>query len=264
MNLTEIEEKIYTDSLSDLPIGGKILINTMNAHSFCVLQKDKRFQQAIRNTDYILSDGISIVWALRVLKGIKVKKVAGSDLFRYEMERLQSEKGKCFFLGSTSNTLDKIYLRAKWEYPDVTVRVFSPPFKSRFSEEDNRIMIDEINSFEPDVLFIGMTAPKQEKWGEMHFERINAHHICGIGAVFDFFAGTKKRAPEWMIKIGFEWFHRLITEPTRNWRRYIIGNSLFVLLIIKEKFMMILRSLRANWKSLGQRGIMIDDADANE
>ena len=97
-------------------------------------------------------------------------------------------------------------------------------------------MVDKINEFKPDVLFIGMTAPKQEKWAANNLSDINVKHICCIGAVFDFYAGTVKRASELVIAIGMEWFFRLIKEHLRMWRRYILGNPEFIWLIIKEKY----------------------------
>jgi N-acetylglucosaminyldiphosphoundecaprenol N-acetyl-beta-D-mannosaminyltransferase len=105
-----------------------------------------------------------------------------------------------------------------------------------FTPADNQIMVDKINEFKPDVLFIGMTAPKQEKWAANNLSDINVKHICCIGAVFDFYAGTVKSAPELVIAIGMEWFFRLIEEPRRMWRRYILGNPEFIWLIIKEKY----------------------------
>ena len=96
-------------------------------------------------------------------------------------------------------------------------------------------MIRKVNDFNPDVLFIGMTAPKQEKWAYQHFNELEAGHICCIGAVFDFYAGNIERAPGWMIDSGLEWLFRLLKEPRRMWRRYLIGNSKFIWLIIKEK-----------------------------
>ena len=98
-------------------------------------------------------------------------------------------------------------------------------------------MIQAVNEIEPDVLFIGMTAPKQEKWAYHHFKALNTGHVCCIWAVFDFYAGTVNRAPQWMIKLGLEWFYRLVREPKRMWRRYLIGNVKFILLVVKEKFM---------------------------
>ena len=96
-------------------------------------------------------------------------------------------------------------------------------------------MLDVINSFVPDVLFVGMTAPKQEIWAHQNFKKIKAKRVISIGAVFDFYAGTVKRAPKWMISLGFEWIYRLIREPKRMWRRYLIGNIKFIAQILKTK-----------------------------
>lgn len=240
MYLRDIKHKLFEQPLSELP-DGKILISTMNAHSFCVLQKDMLFQRAIIDSHVVLPDGISIVWAMKFLFRQRLKKIAGADLFAWEIDRLQKTRGTCFFLGSSDATLKKIIEKAKIKYPDVLIDYYSPPFRSSFSEEENDMMLAKVNSFNPDVLFVGMTAPKQEKWAALSFERLNANHICSIGAVFDFFARTKKRAPQWMINLGIEWFHRLISEPKRNWKRYIFGNSTFIGLILKEKWKIISR-----------------------
>ena len=183
----------------------------------------------------LLPDGISVVWGKRWLTGQKLKKITGTDIFLFEMERLEKMGGSCFFLGSTENNLKKIKERAAEEYPNVEVQYFSPPFKEDFTTEDNVLMLNAINTFRPNVLFIGMTAPKQEKWAWLNFEKINVKHVCCIGAVFDFYARNKKRAPRWMINLGLEWLYRLIQEPGRMWHRYLIGNIRFVVYIIKEK-----------------------------
>jgi len=96
-------------------------------------------------------------------------------------------------------------------------------------------MIQAINTVQPDVLFVGMTAPKQEKWAFQHFSQMQVGHVCCIGAVFDFYAGTVQRAPNWMIQLGVEWLYRLIKEPRRLWRRYLIGNTKFLGYILIEK-----------------------------
>ena len=99
-------------------------------------------------------------------------------------------------------------------------------------------MVEQVNDKIPDVLFVGMTAPKQEKWAYQNFDKLNVGHICCIGAVFDFYAGTSKRAPKWMIEIGLEWFYRLLSNPRRMWRRYLIGNVQFIATIIREKVLL--------------------------
>jgi N-acetylglucosaminyldiphosphoundecaprenol N-acetyl-beta-D-mannosaminyltransferase len=162
-------------------------------------------------------------------------KIAGYDLFELEMGKLNNSNGKCFFLGSSLNVLNLIVKRAKLDYPNVLVDYNSPPYKSEFTDEENELMIEKINAFSPDVLFIGMTAPKQEKWAFSNISKLRAGHVCCIGAVFDYYAGTMKRAPKWMIDHGFEWVYRLISEPRRMWRRYLVNNFRFILLVTKER-----------------------------
>ncbi len=234
MSINLSKFNIYNNSLSDLK-NEKIIINTINAHSYNISGSDLLFREALLKSDVLLPDGISIIYALKWLYGYNLKKVAGADLFFYEMNRIQQIGGKCFFLGSTELILSKITKRIENEYPQIKIKSYSPPYKLEFTKEDNSTMLKKINTFQPDVLFIGMTAPKQEKWAYQHYSLLDAGHICSIGAVFDFYAGSVKRAPKWMIKIGLEWFYRLIKEPGRMWKRYLIGNTKFIYYIVKEK-----------------------------
>ena len=216
---------------------GKILINTVNAHSFNTAQKDDLFADALRNGDYLIPDGVSIVKACKWLKAKSQPKerIAGWDLFVLEMEKLNRKGGKCFFMGSSPNVLELIKKRAATDYPNITVETYSPPYKPEFSKEDNEAIIHAINQACPDLLWIGMTAPKQEKWAFEHWNELDIHCHCGtIGAVFDFFAGTIKRAPQWWQRHSLEWLYRLMKEPKRMWRRYVLGNILFLCNITKE------------------------------
>ena len=139
------------------------------------------------------------------------------------------------FMGSSQRVLDLIVQRAAVDYPHLKVVTYSPPYKPKFSDEDNKAIIDAINAANPDLLWIGMTAPKQEKWTYSNWNELNIHcHVGTIGAVFDFFAGTVERAPIWWQEHGLEWLYRLFKEPKRMWRRYIIGNSLFLWNMTKE------------------------------
>ena len=214
----------------------KLLINTINAHSYNTAQKDRFFREALLKGDVLIPDGASIVMAKKWLTGERMERIAGWDLFVFEMEKLNRKGGTCFFLGSSPGTLQLIREKAKTDYPHVKVEVYSPPFKPEFTEEDNRAMIEAVNTVGPDLLWIGMTAPKQEKWTYQHFHELKVNgHIGTIGAVFDFYAGTVKRAPVWWQQHSLEWLYRLFKEPRRMWRRYILGNLLFIWNIIKEK-----------------------------
>ena len=225
---------LYTKSLNHLP-PGKIRINTLNAHSYNVVLKNKIFKEAILSSHVLLPDGVSIVFAEAFINHRKIKKIPGEEIFKFEMKRLNSINGTCFFLGSNNNVLTSIVERASLEYPNVKVETHSPPFKKFFSKKENDKIIKKINLIKPDVLFVGMTAPKQEIWSYQNFDKIKTQRIIAIGAVFDFYAGTVSRSPQWLINLGLEWFFRMIKEPKRLWKRYLIGNLSFVLNIFKEK-----------------------------
>ena len=233
--------------LASLP-EGKLLINTINAHSYNTARKDSLFAEALTNGDVLLPDGVSIVKACKWIKAKSLPKerIAGWDLFVFEMEKLEreseelrtkSEESKIvMFMGSSQKVLDLIVKRAAEVYPHLKVVTYSPPYKTEFSDEDNKAIIDAIHAANPDLLWIGMTAPKQEKWTYSHWKELNIHcHVGSIGAVFDFFAGTMKRAPMWWQDHGLEWLYRLLKDPKRMWRRYIIGNALFLWNMVKEK-----------------------------
>ena len=224
---------------------GKVLINTINAHSYNTAQKDGMFAEALSQGDYLIPDGASVVKACKWLKAKSQPKerIAGWDLFSFEMDRLErksekikinSEKLRVMFMGSSPKVLSLIRKRAASDYPNLEVVTYSPPYKPEFSDEDNAAIINAIN---PDLLWIGMTAPKQEKWTYSHRNELNIRcHVGTIGAVFDFYAGTAKRAPKWWQEHSLEWLYRLLIEPRRMWRRYLIGNILFLWNISKEKF----------------------------
>ena len=183
-----VESKKELEALPE----GKLLINTINAHSYNTALKDAFFAEALMKGDALIPDGASIVMACRKLK-------------------------------------------AKTVYPNIRIETYSPPYKPEFSEEENRAIIEAINRANPDLLWIGMTAPKQEKWAYRHWNELDIHCHCGtIGAVFDFFAGTMERAPLWWQEHSLEWLYRLLKEPKRMWRRYIIGNTLFIWNIFRE------------------------------
>ena len=274
-NLNILGSKAELDALPK----GKLLINTINAHSYNTARKDELFAEALTNGDVLIPDGVSIVKACRWIKAKSLPKerIAGWDLFEFEMNKLEecgmnnssldnsqsasadhsklkiqnSCSGKrlyepsakfrerpltVMFMGSSEKVLDLIVKRAAEVYPHLKIVTYSPPYKPEFSEEDNKAIVEAINAADPDLLWIGMTAPKQEKWTYSHWNELNIHcHVGTIGAVFDFFAGTVERAPMWWQCHGLEWLYRLLKEPKRMWRRYIIGNTLFLWNMLKEK-----------------------------
>lgn len=246
MRLSDINLLESRAELQTIP-EGKLLINTINAHSFNVAQKDSLFAEALTKGDYLIPDGASIVKACRWLKAKSQPKerIAGWDLFAFEMDRLERnsaqgdaecERNKVMFMGSSEKVLNSIRQKAAINYPNLEVVTYSPPYKQVFSDEDNAAIVNAINEADPDLLWIGMTAPKQEKWAYEHWAELNIRcHVGTIGAVFDFYAGTMKRAPKWMQDHALEWLYRLVKEPRRMWRRSLIGNIRFLGNIIRER-----------------------------
>lgn len=239
MKLKTLNIVCSLEELSKIP-EGKTLINTINAHSYNTAQKDEAFAEALSKGDYLIPDGASILKACRWLKAKSQPKerIAGWDLFMFEMQAIcqKLSKPKVMFLGSSEKVLSLIRDKAAIDYPNMEVVTYSPPYKPEFSDEDSQKMTQAINDANPDLLWIGMTAPKQEKWTYKHWNELNIHCHCGtIGAVFDFYAGTVKRAPLGWQKHSLEWLYRLIKEPRRMWRRYIIGNTKFLYYMYKER-----------------------------
>lgn len=228
--------------LQSLP-EGKVMINTINAHSYNVAQRDEAFARALQG-GVLIPDGASIVWACRWLRAESrpEERIAGWDLFEYEMQKCKVQSAKCnqarkvMFMGSSERVLSLIRERMGREYPELTCVTYSPPYKAQFSEADNRAIVEAINTARPDLLWIGMTAPKQEKWVHQHWDELAIDcHVGAIGAVFDFYAGTLRRAPEWWQRHSLEWLYRLLREPRRMWRRYLVGNAKFIGYMLKER-----------------------------
>jgi N-acetylglucosaminyldiphosphoundecaprenol N-acetyl-beta-D-mannosaminyltransferase len=226
---------IYSGAISGCFTERKTLINTINQYSYCIAEKDPAFKKALEESDILLPDGMGIVAAVKLLNNSGIKKIAGADIHLHLLEDLNKNGGRCFYLGSSEAVLDKITTRLSREFPNIKVGTFSPPYKPEFTEEENQQMITAVNAFAPDVVFVGMTAPKQEKWAFQHKEQLDTKIICSIGAVFDFYAGTIQRPLPFWVWLQLEWFIRLIKEPKRMWKRYLYYGPVFVWLIMSKK-----------------------------
>tara|TARA_R110001632_G_scaffold101693_1_gene209578 strand:- start:5600 stop:6313 length:714 start_codon:yes stop_codon:yes gene_type:complete len=234
MNIRILDYVIHT-TFPRWSLGKKLFINTINPHSFCIAERDVSFKEALQNSDVLIPDGVGIVLACRLLKGKKIPRITGADMHQHLLEEAEKNKLKIFYLGASDNTLNKIQERIIKEHPNIKVASFSPKFKLKFTEDDTDEMITAINQFSPDILFVGMTAPKQEKWSYANKGKLDVSIITSIGAVFDFYAGNINRAPNWMMKAGLEWLYRFFKEPRRMWKRYLINNTRFIYYVLKEK-----------------------------
>ncbi|MGV3706113.1 MAG: WecB/TagA/CpsF family glycosyltransferase [Arcticibacter sp.] len=234
METMVLDFPVFSAPLDKIDLKNKTVINTINQYSYVMTTKDPAFKEALMS-HVLLPDGVGMTVASKFLNGIKVNKVAGAELHHYLLEKLQQEGGSCFYLGSSESTLEKIKEHLRSEFPAIRVNSYSPPFKKEFTDEDNQAMIDAINRVKPDVLFIGMTAPKQEKWAHQHYKEIDAQTICAVGAVFDFYAGTIKRPSQFWINMKLEWLIRLVNEPGRMWKRYLYYGPYFVFILLNKK-----------------------------
>jgi N-acetylglucosaminyldiphosphoundecaprenol N-acetyl-beta-D-mannosaminyltransferase len=232
--------KVFDDSLTRITIEGHQckVMNTISPNSYGLSTKDREFEQALKSTDFLVLDGVYFAFASLLLNGKNIKRNQGPDVFYHFMNRLNIQNGKAFFLGSSEKTLNRIKDRASKYYMNITIESFSPPFREKFSDEDNEIMINKINSFKPDILFIGMTCPKQEKWAIKHREQLNAGLAVCIGNVFDWFAGTQKSIHPFWFKIRLGWLVRIFLRP-EVFRRNIGNQMLFfwhvILIFLKIK-----------------------------
>jgi len=208
----------------------------INPHSYVVARDDTAFRSALRSADWLVPDGAGVVMAARWL-GLPIReRVAGPDVFLAVMERLDQRKGSVFFLGASDATLAKIHARIAADYPGVVLAgTYSPPFRPEFTTEDNTAMIAAVNAARPDVLWVGMTAPKQEKWLSMHRANLKVGAAGAVGAAFDFFAGTVKRSPKVFRVLGLEWLPRLLQQPRRLWRRMFVSAPVFLAEVQRER-----------------------------
>jgi N-acetylglucosaminyldiphosphoundecaprenol N-acetyl-beta-D-mannosaminyltransferase len=204
-----------------------------NVHVVITASQDKEVRRIINGADMATPDGMPVAWVLRLLGFSGQERINGPDLM-VRVCRAAAEKGVAvFFYGSTPDTLEKLKANLKTRFPELGIAgAYSPPFRALTAEED-QAAINLINSSGAGIVFVGLGCPKQEIWMAEHRGKINAV-MLGVGAAFDFHAGTIKRAPRWMRQAGIEWFHRFLQEPRRLWKRYAVTNSLFIWLILKE------------------------------
>lgn len=208
-----------------------------NPHSYVVALDDAEFTVALNEADWLVPDGAGIVLASKVLGGSIRQRITGSDIFYALNERMNSIGNfSVFFLGATEECLADIQLRMARDYPNVRFAgCYSPPFKPEYSETEIEAMISAINQAGADVLWVGMTAPKQEKWLHQHSGRLNVKFGAAIGAVFDFYTGRVERSHPFFQRIGLEWLPRLIQEPRRLWRRNFVSTPIFLLKLVQHK-----------------------------
>jgi N-acetylglucosaminyldiphosphoundecaprenol N-acetyl-beta-D-mannosaminyltransferase len=196
-------------------------------HGVMECQRDPELRRIHNASGLTTPDGMPMVWAGR-LAGASISRVYGPDLL-LELCRVSAERGwRHYFYGGGEGIADRLATRLSARFPGLLVAgTCSPPFRPATAEED-RATIEEINRSRADIVWIGLSTPKQERWMSAHVGRLQAAALIGVGAAFDIHAGTLAQAPRWMQRSGLEWLYRLYREPRRLWRRYLSNNPRFV------------------------------------
>jgi N-acetylglucosaminyldiphosphoundecaprenol N-acetyl-beta-D-mannosaminyltransferase len=205
------------------------------AHLIVDCQRDPVLRRICNGAGLANPDGMPVAWILRLMGFRQVDRVCGPDLM-LAMCRRSLERGYKHFLygGWPPAVTVRLAAKLRERFPGLRiVGEHTPPFRPLTPEED-RVEIETINAADPDIVWCGLGARKEEYWTSGHIGKVNAPVLIGVGAAFDFHSGTKKQAPRWMMRAGLEWFFRLLTEPRRLWRRYLLGNPEFLALILRQ------------------------------
>jgi N-acetylglucosaminyldiphosphoundecaprenol N-acetyl-beta-D-mannosaminyltransferase len=220
----------------DEPAEAPFTFACANPHSLVVARRDAFFRQCLRSASAVVADGIGVKVAGLIAGAQFGPRITGWDFFHATMTALDHRGGKAFFFGSRPEVLERLACRVAADYPRVRIETFSPPY-GEWSEFENAAMLERIRDFAPDALWVGMTAPRQEKWVHANALLTRAPVIGSIGAVFDYYAGTVKRAPAWICEAGLEWLYRLAGEPRRLWKRTVVSAPQFLWLVARERFL---------------------------
>ncbi len=224
------------DALEALIMSGRpSLIVTPNVQHIDLLSRDPEFRTAYQGASLVVADGIPLVWASILLRRRLQARVAGSEILP-AFSPVAARKGyRLFLLGAGPGVAARASDLLTERNPGLIVcGTYSPPFGFEHDASENEKILGLIKENRPDALFLGLGTPKSEKWAWRHLEALGVPAVLCIGAGLDFVAGSRKRAPRWMQPLGLEWFYRLIQEPGRLWKRYLVGNVRFLILFGKE------------------------------
>jgi N-acetylglucosaminyldiphosphoundecaprenol N-acetyl-beta-D-mannosaminyltransferase len=231
-DLTQNEALSFIDLL--IGEGGPHYAAVVNAAKIVSATKDSMLKNALLEADIVTADGMSVVWASRLLgHGLK-QRVTGIDLFERLVERASQSGLSVYLLGARDEPLRGTVERFKAQHPELRVAGYRNGY---FADSESNAIADGIKQSAADLLFVAMGSPVQEQWIVSQLARSGVRFALGVGGSFDHVSGLARRAPLWMQRSGLEWFYRLMREPRRLWRRYIIGNSAFAWLVLRQRIL---------------------------
>jgi N-acetylglucosaminyldiphosphoundecaprenol N-acetyl-beta-D-mannosaminyltransferase len=203
-------------------------------HGVMESQRDEQLKRIHNVAGMVTPDGMPMVWINRLCGNEHVSRVYGPDLMAEVCGQSVQKGHKHFLYGGGDGVAEKLAEKLRERFPGIQiVGTYTPPFRA-LTEDEDREIIQQINKSGADIVWVGLSTPKQEHWMSRHIGRLHAPVMVGVGAAFDFHAGLKSQAPRWMQKCGLEWFYRLLTEPKRLWRRYLTNNPLFCLYFLMQ------------------------------
>ena len=235
MGISAINMEMALDSIEDwIARRESHYVCVTPVHSVMEYRKDPNLRRICSASGLTTPDGMPLVWLCRLKGHRHVDRVYGPDLMLALCERSVTRGYRHFFYGGAEGVPEQLAANLQHRFPGLTiVGTYSPPFRPLTPEEDDQA-VQMINEASPDVVWVGLGSPKQERWMAAHISRVKAPVIIGVGAAFDFLTGRKRQAPRWMQRNGLEWLFRLLTEPRRLWRRYLVNNPLFILLVLAQ------------------------------
>jgi N-acetylglucosaminyldiphosphoundecaprenol N-acetyl-beta-D-mannosaminyltransferase len=208
--------------------GDQQYVTVTGIHGIMESQQDEHVRAIHNRAGLVVPDGMPLVWLSRLHGFAGADRVYGPDLLLACCHRSLATGYRHYFYGAGTGVPEQLIARLRARFPGLpVVGGFSPPFRALSPEEDAAI-VRQINAARPDIVWVGLSTPKQERWMAEHRDRLDAPVLIGVGAAFDFHAGLKRQAPRWMQRSGLEWVFRLLCEPRRLWRRYLRNNPVFV------------------------------------
>lgn len=221
LSMDELIKIVISDKCNNIVV--------VNVAVLVMCQRDRKFLDVVNSADIVTVDSVPLLWALKFLGYDIEEKLSGPDIFRRLLELASDERYNVYFLGTRQEILEKMIVNLKNLFPKLNIVGYRDGF---FKNDEEEKIIKEVNSLKTDMLFLGIPSPAKERF--INNKNLKCMLSMGVGGVFDIEAGLVKRAPLWMQKKGLEWSYRLMQEPRRLWKRYLITNSIFIYIVIKE------------------------------
>jgi N-acetylglucosaminyldiphosphoundecaprenol N-acetyl-beta-D-mannosaminyltransferase len=216
--------------------GERHYVCTLDVHALMHSHEASDVRQIYRSASMVTPDGMPLVWLLRQAGYRNAERLCGPDLMPTLFEHSQRSGHRHFLYGSSEGTLSLLKEQISARFPNaILAGSYSPPYRELTVVEEND-MVRHLNAANPDIVWVGLGAPKQDRWMAAYRRRLDAPVLIGVGAAFDFMAGTVRRAPRFLQHSGFEWTYRVLQEPRRLWKRYVVANSRFAMLLLAERW----------------------------